>query len=88
LHFAHVVDVGAGFGVDHVTQQGDFLGGVHTVHADGGVVGLGRVGDGVGASRGVVQHGVEAVHDGLHFGGGVGLGAGDVGIVQGVVDGR
>ena len=85
LHFGHAVHIGAAFGVDHIAEQGDFLGGVQTVHADGGVVGLGRV----GLSRvvGVADDGVEAVHDGLHFGRSVGLGAGDVCVVQGAVDG-
>ena len=85
LHLGDLAHVGRGQCVDHITQQVDFDGAVHAVHANGSVVGQG----GVGGDRdgGVVEDGVEAIHNGLHFGGGIGLRAGHIGIVQGVVDG-
>ena len=63
------------------------MGSVHAIDADGFVVGLGGVSGVVGGAVGVGQHGVEAVDDGLHFGSGIGLCAGDIGVVQSAVDG-
>ena len=85
LHFGHLVHIGGGQRIDAVAQQIGFGRAVDTAHADGGVVVLGGVGRRCGV--GVVEDGVEAVHDGLHFGCGVGLRAGDVCVVQSVVDG-
>ena len=86
LQLRHGVHVGSVLAVDHIAQQADFFGHVHTAHTDGGVVRLRRVGGVVGRAIGVGQDGVEAVHDGLHFGRCVGLCTRDVGIVERVVD--
>ena len=89
LHRSNAVHIGHNFGSDHLAQQGGFGGRVHPSHADSGVLGLGGIGGGGVSTRtiGFAEDGGVGIHNGLHFGHGVGGCAVHAGAVECAVDG-
>ena len=87
LHPGHGVHVACGLEVNHIGQQANFCGAVHTGHTNGGVLLGGGCGGVIVAAIGAGEDGVVGVDEGLNFSRCVHRQTGDGGRSQGVVDG-